>query len=125
LEGLAVNVLIVDDNKAAADLLRELLALGDHAVHCSYTAQSALDAAAGTTFDAALVDLVLPDFSGAELARRLRAAAGDRPPLLIAVSGLGLEDAGDAAEPGLFDHHLQKPIDFEALDRMLAEAPVR
>ncbi|WP_076998987.1 response regulator [Variovorax sp. KK3] len=122
-----MNVLIVDDNKAAADLLRELLALEDHAVHCSYTAQAALDAAtaATTPFDAALVDLVLPDFSGAELARRLRAAAGERPMLLVAVSGLGLEDAGDAATPGLFDHHLQKPIDFEALDRMLAAAPAR
>ncbi|OUM04120.1 histidine kinase [Variovorax sp. JS1663] len=123
MEDLAVNVLIVDDNKAAADLLRELLGLEEHTVHCSYCAQDALDAATATAFDAALVDLVLPDFSGAELARRLRAAAGGRSLLLIAVSGLGLEDAGDAAAPGLFDHHLQKPIDFEALDRMLA-APV-
>lgn len=114
-----MNVLIVDDNKAAADLLRELLALQDHEVHCSYSAQEAMDAAAGAPFDAALVDLVLPDFSGAELARRMRAAAGSRSLLLIAVSGLGIEDAGDAAAPGLFDHHLQKPIDFEALDRIL------
>jgi len=114
-----VNVLIVDDNKAAADLLRELLTLQDHEAQCSYRAQEALDAAAATDFDAALVDLVLPDFSGAELARRLRAKAGDRPLLLVAVSGYGKEDAGDAATPGLFDHHLQKPIDFEDLERIL------
>ena len=118
-----MNVLIVDDNKAAADLLRELLALEDHTAQCCYSAQAAMDAAAHATFDAALIDLVLPDFSGAELARRLRAAAGERALLLIAVSGLGIEEAGDAAAPGLFDHHLQKPIDFEALDRILASAP--
>jgi len=115
-----VNVLIVDDNKAAADLLRELLALQDHEVQCSYCAQEAMDAAAATDFDAALVDLVLPDFSGAELARRMRADAGGKSLLLVAVSGYGKEDAGEAAAPGLFDHHLQKPIDFEVLDRILA-----
>ncbi|RZL90993.1 MAG: response regulator [Variovorax sp.] len=114
-----MNVLIVDDNKAAADLLRELLSMQDHDVQCSYCAQEAMDAAAATDFDAALLDLVLPDFSGAELARRMRAAAGNRSLLLVAVSGYGIEDAGEAATPGLFDHHLQKPIDFEVLDRIL------
>ena len=121
-----MNVLIVDDNKAAADLLRELLTLQDHEAHCSYCAQDALDAAATTDFDAALVDLVLPDFSGAELARRMRAAKGaDKHLLLVAVSGYGKEDSGDAAAPGLFDHHLQKPIDFEVLDRILAPSAAR
>jgi CheY-like chemotaxis protein len=120
-----VNVLIVDDNKAAADLLRELLTLQDHEVHCSYCAQEAMDAAAATEFDAALVDLVLPDFSGAELARRMRADAGDKALLLVAISGYGKEDAGDAAAPGLFDHHLQKPIDFDVLDRILVPSAAR
>ena len=120
-----MNVLIVDDNKAAAHLLREMLTLQDHDVHCSYCAQDAMDAAAASDFDAALVDLVLPDFSGAELARRLRAKAGDKHLLLVAVSGYGKEDSGDAAAPGLFDHHLQKPIDFEALDRILVPSAAR
>ena len=120
-----MNVLIVDDNKPAADLLRELLTLQDHEVQCSYCAQEALDAAGATPFDAALVDLVLPDFSGAELARRMRAGASGKSMLLVAVSGYGKEDAGDAAAPGLFDHHLQKPIDFEALDRILATSIAR
>lgn len=120
-----MNVLIVDDNKAAADLLRELLTLQDHEVHCSYCAQDALDAAAAADFDAALVDLVLPDFSGAELARRMRVDAGDKALLLVAISGYGKEDAGDAAAPGLFDHHLQKPIDFEVLDRILVPSAAR
>ncbi|MDR6534848.1 response regulator [Variovorax soli] len=120
-----MNVLIVDDNKPAADLLRELLTLEDHEVQCSYCAREAMDAAAATAFDAALVDLVLPDFSGAELARRMRASAGGKSMLLVAVSGYGKEDSGDAAAPGLFDHHLQKPIDFEALDRILATSIAR
>jgi CheY-like chemotaxis protein len=114
-----VNVLIVDDNEAAADLLQELLVLQDHTARCTYTGQQALDMAAQEDFDAALVDLTLPDLPGTEVARQLLARATGAPPLLVAVSGFSVGEAGDAAA-GLFDHHLQKPIDFDALDRILA-----
>ena len=117
-----MNVLIVDDNEAAADLLQELLTLQDHTARCTYTAQQALDAAASERFDAALIDLTLPDFPGTEVARRLRAStAQGSPRLLVAISGFSAQDAASAA-PGevLFDHHLQKPIDIDALERILA-----
>ncbi|MET0541244.1 MAG: response regulator [Variovorax sp.] len=115
-----MNVLIVDDNEAAADLLQELLSLQDHQAHCSYTAQQAIDASTTQRFDAALVDLTLPDFPGTEVARRLRSAAGDQPLLLVAISGFSVQDAPGAEARELFDHYLQKPIDFDALDRILA-----
>ena len=118
-----MNVLIVDDNEPAADLLQELLSLQDHTAYCAYTAQQALDAASKETFDAALVDLTLPDLPGTEVARRLRAEAGKRPFVLVAISGFAATDATGAA--GLFDHYLQKPIDFDALDRILAAAVAR
>jgi CheY-like chemotaxis protein len=114
-----VNVLIVDDNEAAADLLQELLSLQDHTARCTYSGTQALEACANEIFDVALVDITLPDLPGTEVARRLR--AGARPPLLVAVTGLSSHDAG-ASEAGLFDHHLQKPIDFDALDRILERA---
>ncbi|RYY51947.1 MAG: response regulator transcription factor [Comamonadaceae bacterium] len=115
-----MNVLIVDDNEAAADLLQELLSLQDHAAHCCYTAQQAFDAAARERYDAALIDLTLPDFPGTEVARRMRSAAEGRPLLLVAISGYSAQDATGADAKALFDHYLQKPIDFEALDRILA-----
>lgn len=116
-----MNVLIVDDNEAAADLLKELLTLQDHTARCTYTAQQALDAAAVERFDAALIDLTLPDFPGTEVARRLRAGRGDEAPrLLVAISGFAAEDT--AAAPKLFDHHLQKPIDIGRLADILAAA---
>jgi len=118
-----VNVLIVDDNVAAADLLQELLTLQDHTARCAYTAQQALDAAAAEHFDAALIDLTLPDFPGSEVARRLRSSPGEgSPKLLIAISGFSVEDAAGAAARELFDHHLQKPIDIGQLAALL-EAP--
>lgn len=113
-----MNVLIVDDNEPAAELLQELLTLQDHTVRCVFTGRQALDAAAGEVFDCALLDLTLPDIPGAEIARKLRADAAGRPLLLVAISGFGINDTAGAA--ALFDHYLQKPIDFDALDRILA-----
>jgi DNA-binding response OmpR family regulator len=117
-----VNVLIVDDNQAAADLLQELLSLQDHTARCCYTAREALEASKAESFDVALVDITLPDLPGTEVARQLR--DGGRPPLLVAVTGLSAQDTG-GANAGLFDHHLQKPIDFDALDRILEQASAR
>ena len=115
-----MNVLIVDDNEAAADLLQELLVLQDHTARCTYTARQALDLAAGEVFDAALVDLTLPDLPGTEVARQLRANARGEAPLLVAISGFAADEAEGSA--GLFDHHLQKPIDFDVLERILTRA---
>lgn len=112
-----MNVLIVEDNEAAADLLQELLVLQDHNAQCTYTGQQALDAAASQAFEVALVDLTLPDMPGTAVAQQLRAGAAQM--LIVAVSGYA---ASENTEPGLFDHHLQKPIDFDALDRILAPA---
>lgn len=114
-----MNVLIVDDNQAAADLLQELLSLQDHTARCCYTAREALEASKVESFDVALVDITLPDLPGTEVARQLRATG--QPPLLVAVTGLSAQDTG-GANAGLFDHHLQKPIDFDALDRILEQA---
>ncbi|WP_088958212.1 response regulator [Variovorax sp. HW608] len=118
-----MNVLIVDDNEAAADLLQELLVLQDHTARCTYSGRQALEVAAGEAFDAALVDLTLPDFPGTEVARRLRAAARGTPPLLVAISGFAADETTNGT--GLFDHHLQKPIDFDALDQILSQAAGR
>lgn len=114
-----LNVLIVDDNHAAAELLRELLELQEHKAQCVYNGQQALDAAADRNFDVALVDLTLPDMPGTSVAQRLRVGRGNgSAPLLVAVSGHAPSDA----TRGLFDYHLQKPIDLQALDRILARA---
>lgn len=119
-----MNVLIVDDNQAAAELLQELIALQDHQAVCAYTAQQALELAArpDAQFCLAFIDLTLPDQPGAEVARQLRARAQaqGKPLVLVAVSGYGPNDpAGKQAAPHV-DHFLQKPIDFDALDRLLA-----
>lgn len=120
-----MNVLIVDDHQAAADLLAELLQMQDDTVRVAYSVRQGLELWAAESFNAALIDLTLPDAPGTELARRLRAEAAGKPLLLIAMSGLSARDAIGADAPGLFDHYLEKPIDFDAFDRIVADARTR
>jgi CheY-like chemotaxis protein len=69
--------------------------------------------------DVAVLDIGLPDLDGYELCRRIRAQAGEQQPLLIACTGWGQrEDVQRAHEAG-FDFHLVKPVDPEAVLRLL------
>jgi CheY-like chemotaxis protein len=85
------------------------------------TATSGADALAVLdqfTPEVALLDIGLPDVSGYELARKVRARLGERV-TLIAITGWGQDaDRARAAEAG-FDHHLTKPVDHEELHRLL------
>ncbi len=120
-----MNILIVEDNEAAAALLRELLQLQAYTVRCVHAGREALEAAAAEAFQVVLIDLMLPDGNGRDLARSLRGGASGRdgqPPLLVAMSGLNLASPPNALEAGLFDHVLQKPIDVDQLDQILASA---
>lgn len=109
-----MNLLIVDDYPEAADVLQELLKMDGHTVKCCYSMQEAKAALAAAVFDGALIDLMLGDGSGFELARAIRAGSSGRM-LLIAVSG----HPRTQQSIGAFDHYVEKPIDFESLTGLL------
>ena len=117
--GAGLKVLIVDDNRDAADACASLLELSGHHVQTAYTGRHALELAETFRPHAVLMDIGLPDFSGYELATRIRAASWGRGVLLIAVTGWGQEeDRRRALEAGC-DHHLTKPIAPETVESLL------
>jgi len=113
-----LRVLIVDDNRDAADMLAQVLRSLGHETRTAYDALQALEVAAAYHPSHALLDIGLPILDGYELARRLREQA---PAIvLIAVTGYGQEsDRRRAREAGFLDH-LVKPVDLDALSRLLA-----
>lgn len=113
---MTLNILIVDDNREAAELFQELLEMQDYAVRCAFTGQQALEAARAEPANVYLVDLTLPDMHGTDLARQLVEITQPRP-MVIAVTGLASDGSDEMA---VFDHFLQKPVDFEKLERILA-----
>jgi DNA-binding response OmpR family regulator len=103
-------VLVVDDDAEIVDSAVELFTRhGFHAVG-AYGGAEAIRVAAADPPDVALVDLAMPGVSGFEVARQLLAAAADRPPVLMAVTGLASEWDRELSYREGFALHLVKPI---------------
>jgi PAS domain S-box-containing protein len=115
----SLRVLVVDDNVDAATTLAHLLTLLGHEVVVAHDGPGALARTSRTRPDLALIDIGLPGMDGYALATALRAAGLDRD-ALVAVTGYGrAEDVRRAKEHG-FAHHLVKPVDLAALQRITA-----
>jgi CheY-like chemotaxis protein len=115
-----MTVLVVDDNWDAAALLKELFELEGCAALVAVDGRGAIDLATHERPQAIVLDIGLPDLSGYEVARRIRADQRFQPqPLLIALTGWGDESAREQARAAGFDHHLTKPADFAELVRLV------
>lgn len=110
--GPALRVMIVDDNvDGAISLSLFLEAAGGHNVCTYYDAGAALAWAASEAPQVFILDIGLPDITGYELARRLRAMPQFGAALFIALTGYGQPQDQQLAREAGFDHHLAKPAD--------------
>ncbi|HAP24229.1 MAG TPA: response regulator [Achromobacter sp.] len=115
----AMRVLLVDDNEMGSELLAEFLALSNVETRCAATGAEALALVNTFAPDAVLLDILLPDMDGYELAKRLRERAN--PPRIYALSGLARHERRDAIN-GIFTGWIEKPADPDALLAILHEA---
>jgi CheY-like chemotaxis protein len=120
-EGLPQRrVLVVDDNRDAAESLGTVLELLGAQVRLAHAGPEAIEAVAAYRPSVVLLDLGMPGMDGYEVARRLRARQGGAPLSIVALTGWGQdEDRRRTLEAG-FDHHLVKPADIEQLQSLLA-----
>jgi DNA-binding response OmpR family regulator len=118
---MPLDILVVDDNLDATELLQELLSMDGHAVRTAATAARALALAQERPAQIFLVDQNLPDMPGSELVPLLRASVAGQPCFAIAITGMASGSAqGSGAQLGNFDYILGKPLDFDAFDALLA-----
>jgi CheY-like chemotaxis protein/two-component sensor histidine kinase len=113
----ARRVLVVDDNVDAAVSLAQVLQMEGHIVETVHGALAALERAPAFAADIVLLDIGLPDIDGYEVARRMR-AAGSRS-RIIALTGYGQAEDIQRARAAGCDAHLTKPVDFDALERLI------
>jgi signal transduction histidine kinase/ActR/RegA family two-component response regulator len=119
------RVLVVDDNRDSADTLAMMLELLGHDAQRLYDPYAAVEAVARFEPQVVFLDIGMPGLNGYELARRLRAAPGGGALTLVAVTGWGQpEDRRRTHEAG-FDHHLVKPPEVDAIQRVCALQPER
>jgi len=123
--GARRTVLVVDDNRDAANTLAAVLDMLGHQVTVAADGREALALAAGRTdWDAFILDIGMPDMTGHELAGRLRQLIGTRPAHFIAVTGYGQASDQAMSRDAGFDHHLVKPVDMARI-QLLLEQPVK
>ena len=109
------RILVVDDNRDAAESTKVLLELGGHEVKMVGDGDEALASAPVFSPDVVLLDIGLPMMDGYEVARRLREVAETRASCLIALTGYGQPADRERARAAGFNHHLTKPAAPDAL----------
>lgn len=144
LRAVQRRVLIVEDNRDAREMFRIMLELDGHQVLEAEEGCAGLQLLRTESPDVAFIDVGLPGLDGYEIARRFRSetegASGDgfgssasaagararRRVLLVALTGYGTPDALERSRRAGFDHHLIKPVNPEALYKLLnADEQVR
>ena len=118
--GSALRILVVDDNRDAAESLATLLRLGGHEVLVAHDGDAAVETALAERPQLALLDIGLPGLDGFEAARRIRERLDADALRLVAVTGWGQEEDRRRSNASGFDAHLVKPVDPAALDALIA-----
>jgi len=117
-----LKILLAEDHEPTRNVLTRLLARAGHEVRAAATVAQALKFAEDGHFDLLVSDLGLPDSTGSELMRQLRATRGMRG---IALSGYGMEEDIKASLEAGFAIHLTKPVDWNrleaAVNRLMAD----
>lgn len=109
----SIAILLVEDNRDTAYLMETALNLMGHKVKTAGTVSEALELAAQQSFDLLISDIGLPDRSGFELLKDLRAKGQHLK--AIALSGFGRQEDIDKSLDAGFLEHITKPVELQAL----------
>ncbi|MGZ9112545.1 MAG: response regulator, partial [Rhodoplanes sp.] len=114
-------VLIVDDNPQNLKLAKVILAAEGYEVKTAIDAEDALRILESFMPRLILMDLQLPRMDGLELTRRLKADPARREIIIIALTAYAMKGDDQKAFAAGCDDYISKPIDIDALPRVVAE----
>ena len=117
----ARRILVVDDNRDSATSLAELLKMTGHETHTAFDGLQAVEAAAAFRPDVVLLDIGLPKLNGYDACRRIRSQPWGKDIGIVALTGWGQADDRKNSEEAGFNGHMVKPVDYDALIKLLGE----
>jgi CheY-like chemotaxis protein len=120
-----LSVLVVDDNRDAADALVALLGVEGYDACAAYSGSDAIAQADRMRPHVVLLDIGMPGTSGFDVARALRDYRRAPKPVIVAVTGAADPSDRLAARMAGFDHYLVKPVELRALVRLLEQLAAR
>jgi DNA-binding response OmpR family regulator len=106
-----MHILIVEDEKKMAELLKTGLQEDNHTVSLAFNGPDALEMALALEYDAIVLDLMLPGIDGIEVARLLR-KGGNNTPILVLTARDTVPDIVKGLDIGA-DDYMTKPFSFE------------
>ncbi len=115
-----MKILIIEDNRDAADSLRLLLELHGHEAYAAYTGTEGVSKAQVLVPSVVLSDIGLPGLDGFEVAEQLRRTAALKKTTLVAMTAYTGEEYRKRAREAGFDYYLVKPSDPDRLLEFLA-----
>jgi signal transduction histidine kinase len=104
------RILVVDDNRDAAETLAAMLRLEGNEVDTAFDGEGAISASAEFQPDIILMDLGMPKLDGYDAARAIRRDARGLEVVLIAITGWGGDVDRQMSREAGFDRHLVKPV---------------
>ncbi len=116
-----LDILVVEDTRETAQFLSAILQDKGHTVRVAETGTRATELAAERQPDLVLLDIGLPDISGYQVAEKLRKELGYHRTLILAATGYGQEKDRQRSRRAGIDHHLVKPIEYEAVAVLVRE----
>jgi len=116
------RILVVDDNRDAANTVAALLRTLGATVEVAHSGRDALRMLEKFRPDAILLDIGMPEMDGLEVARRIRAGESDHRSLLVALTGWGQTHDVEQSRVAGFDYHFVKPLNVDALRDVLMSA---
>ncbi|VTT96339.1 sensory box protein : PAS domain S-box OS=Thiocystis violascens (strain ATCC 17096 / DSM 198 / 6111) GN=Thivi_3000 PE=4 SV=1: MASE1: PAS_4: PAS_4: PAS_3: PAS_3: PAS_3: PAS_3: PAS_3: PAS_4: HisKA: HATPase_c: Response_reg [Gemmataceae bacterium] len=119
--GRKLTILVVDDNEDAAESMATMLEMFGHEVRTAFDGEAGVAAAGEFRPQVAFLDIGMPKVNGYDAARRIRAEGWGKDMLLVALTGWGSDDDKRRTEEAGFDRHLTKPVNPQALTKLLAE----
>jgi len=108
-----MRILVVEDDSKMAELLQRGLVNQGHVVDVALDGIKGLEKALAMSFDAIVLDVMLPGVNGLHVAKRLR-ASGNRTPILMLTARDSVPDVVRGLDAGA-DDYLTKPFSFEVL----------
>jgi two-component system, sensor histidine kinase len=114
-----LDILIIEDNVDVAELLSAWLDGRGYRTHVAHNGADGLDLLVRTQSQIVLCDLGLPEMDGFEICRRVREFPLPFPPVMVALTGWGMEEDRRRTQESGFDHHLVKPVAPETLFALL------
>lgn len=114
-----MRLLLVEDDQMLAAGIKQGLATAGYVVDIVESAENAIDAMTSDGFDAAIIDIGLPQMNGMELTQRMR-QRGQTMPVLMLTARDALQDRVQGLDAGA-DDYMVKPFDLpELLARLRA-----